>query len=104
MIVLAIYTMRRRGLSFAEFVKQGKGQVKRDPSASAAGYNSDSKQRFDDDDDFSSVRKEPIYPPLPAISHTRMGSLSSQTTLQALERSDRYVRHSSHAFNVTNPI
>jgi hypothetical protein len=100
MIVLAFYTMRRRGLSLGDILKQNKDQGARGGSSvSASSYDWDRKQRLDDD--YSSMRKEPVYPP-PAVAHTRLGSLSSQSTLQTLDRSDRYVPHPSHHLQPAN--
>lgn len=92
MVVLAIYTMRRRGLSLSDVIRQGKNQVTRRGGGSGSKYDWDNKenleQRF-------SVRNDAVYPPPPAAMGSRSGSLSSQTRVQPLGRSDSFRNDSS---------
>ncbi len=86
MVVLAIYTMRRRGLSFADVLRQGRNQVTRHGGDSASKYDWDNKQNIEQR---YSVRNDAVFPPPPAAMVSRSGSLSSQTRVQRLGRSDR---------------
>jgi hypothetical protein len=86
MIVLALYTMRRRGLSFSDVVRQGKNQVMRRGQEPGSKYDWDNKQNLEQR---YSVRNDAVYPPPPAAMGSRSGSLSSQTRVQPLGRSDR---------------
>lgn len=89
MIILAIHTMRKRGLTFKEAVKQGKYQVTRrgppPPPPKAAGW--DNKPTYSND--YGSLRNDTVTPPQRAMSITRSGSTSSQRPLMALQRSER---------------
>lgn len=86
MIVLAFYTMRRRGLSFSDVVRQGKNQVTRRGEGSGK-YDWDNKKNLEER---YSMRNDAVYPPPPAAMGSRSGSLSSQTRVQPLGRSERY--------------
>lgn len=86
MIVLAFYTMRRRGLSFSDVLRQGKNQVTRRGEGSGK-YDWDNKKNIEER---YSLRNDAIYPPPPAAMGSRSGSLSSQTRVQPLGRSERY--------------
>lgn len=104
MIILALYTMRKRGLTIKDVIQHGKNQVRRGPPPPPK-YGMDKKQPYDDE--YTYARKNSVYPPLPAAINSRSGSLSTQTPLQALGRSDRYVNSPPRAcqvescFNVT---
>jgi len=87
MVVLAIYTMRRRGLSFSDVVRQGKNQVTRRGGGSGSKYDWDNKKNLEQR---YSMRNDAVYPPPPAAMGNRSGSLLSQTRVQPLGRSDRY--------------
>ncbi|KAF9732443.1 hypothetical protein PMIN02_009677 [Paraphaeosphaeria minitans] len=88
MIVLAIYTMRKRGLTLAQAIKQGKHQVTRrgPPPPPKSQPSWDAKQSFSND--YGALRKNTVTPPQAALS--RSGSPSSQTGPIALGRSDSF--------------
>jgi hypothetical protein len=88
MIILGLYTMRKRGLSFADVINNGKDTVRRHrrPPPPPSKYGMDSKKMHADE--YSYPTKE-IYPPRMAAGSSRSGSLSTQTPLQPLGRSDR---------------
>ena len=87
MVVLAFYTMRRRGLSFSDVVRQGRNQItRRGGQGSGTRYDWDNKQNLEQR---YSVRNDAVYPPPPAAVAARSGSLSSQTRVQPLGRTDR---------------
>lgn len=92
MVVLAIYTMRRRGMSFSDVLRQGKKQVTRRGGDSGSKYDWDNKQNIEQR---YSVRNDAVYPPPPAAMGSRSGSLSSQTRVQPLGRSDSFRNGSS---------
>ncbi|KAF1355791.1 hypothetical protein EJ07DRAFT_130721, partial [Lizonia empirigonia] len=87
MIVLAFYTMRRRGLSFMDLVRQGKNQVTGRGAQYSSKYDWDNKQTLGER---YSVRSDAVYPSQPAAVLSRSGSSSSQTRLQPLARSDSF--------------
>lgn len=93
MILLAIRTMRKRGLTLAEAVKHGKYQVTRrgppPPPPKANGAAWDNKPSYSVQ--YGSMRNDTVTPPPPAASLARSGSSSSQRPLMALNRSERYV-------------
>ncbi|KAL1598469.1 hypothetical protein SLS59_006753 [Nothophoma quercina] len=91
MIVLAIYTMRRKGLSFSDVVRQGKNQVTR-RGGQGSKYDWDNKQNLEQR---YSVRNDAVYPPPPAAMGSRSGSLSSQTRVLPLGRSDSFRNNST---------
>ncbi|KAF2440161.1 hypothetical protein P171DRAFT_119229 [Karstenula rhodostoma CBS 690.94] len=88
MIVLAIYTMRKRGLSLTQAIKQGKYQVTRRGPPPPPKYQPswDAKQSFSND--YGSLRRNTVTPPQAAMA--RSGSFSSQRPLMALGRSDSF--------------
>lgn len=94
MIILAVYTMRKRGLTLAEAVKHGKYHVTRrgapPPPPKKLQSNWDQKQDYVDSG-YGSMRNDAVTAPQAAASLGRSGSNSSQRPLMALERSDRYV-------------
>lgn len=78
MIFLAIHTMRKRGITFAEALKQGKSQfMGRPPPPPKRAYS----------DSYGSTHNDMLKIPPPAAA--RSGSFSSQGAL--LQRNDRYV-------------
>lgn len=88
MLILAIYTMRKRGLSLAEAIKRGKYQVTRrgpppPPPKKFQPTDWDAKQTYASE--YASSRNNTITPPPVAVA--RSGSFSSQRPLMA--RSDR---------------
>ncbi|KAJ8111396.1 hypothetical protein OPT61_g6000 [Boeremia exigua] len=87
MVVLAIYTMRRRGMSFSDVLRQGKNQVTRRGGGSGSKYDWDNKQNIEQR---YSLRNDAVYPPPAAAKGSRSGSLSSQTRVQPLARSDSF--------------
>jgi hypothetical protein len=87
MIVLALYTMRKRGLTFTDVLNQGKQQMRRGPPLPPS-YGQDQKQHIDDEYVYRSNAS--INAPQPAAMNARSGSLSSKTRLQTLGRSDSF--------------
>ncbi|CAO2655356.1 Nn.00g104200.m01.CDS01 [Neocucurbitaria sp. VM-36] len=79
MVILGLYTMRKRGLTFRDVVQHGKRRMHRGPTPPPK-YGMDNKQSYEDD--------YPYSKPLPAAIISRSGSLSTQRPLQALDRSD----------------
>lgn len=92
MVMLAIYTMRRRGLTLSDVFRQGRNQISRRGRGTDSKYDWDNKQNLEQR---YSVRNDAIYPPPPAAVNSRSGSLSSQTRVQPLGRSERYVDRQS---------
>lgn len=90
MIVLALYTMRKRGLSISDVVKQGKHHLRRGPPPPPLKYNPDSKLPFENENFYS--QNGSVYAPQPAANVARSGSLSTQTPLQNLGRSDSFTQ------------
>ncbi|KAF2800181.1 hypothetical protein K505DRAFT_331874 [Melanomma pulvis-pyrius CBS 109.77] len=94
MILLAIHTMRKRGLTLAEAVKHGKYQVTRrgppPPPPKANGAAWDNKPPYSVQ--YGSMRNDAVTPPPPAASLARSGSSSSQRPLMALNRSESFNR------------
>ncbi|KAL1596334.1 hypothetical protein SLS60_008979 [Paraconiothyrium brasiliense] len=86
MIVLAIYTMRKRGLTLAQAIKQGKHQVTRrgPPPPPKFQGDWDAKQSFSNE--YGALRNNTVTPPQAAMA--RSGSFSSQRPPMALGRSD----------------
>jgi hypothetical protein len=89
MIVLALYTMRKRGLTFTDVLNQGKQQMRRGPPLPPS-YGQDQKQHIDDEYVYRSNAS--INAPQPAAMNTRSGSLSSKTRLQTLGPSDSFTQ------------
>ncbi|PSN66358.1 hypothetical protein BS50DRAFT_635490 [Corynespora cassiicola Philippines] len=92
MVILAIYTMRKRGLSFSELLSSGKISAARrapPPPPKRAFSSWDQKSGFSSD--YGSMKNDNDMPPQPAAAISRSGSLNSQRPL-ALERSDSFTR------------
>ena len=90
MIVLAIYTMRKRGMTLSDLIRNSKDTVRRQggrPPPPPSKYGLDRKQVYDDD--YMYVGKA-LNAPRPAAAGSRSGSLSTQTPLQPLGRSDSF--------------
>lgn len=89
MIVLAIYTMRKRGLTLAQAIKQGKNQVTRrgPPPPPKFQRDWDAKQSFSNE--YGTLRSNTVTPPQAAMA--RSGSFSSQRLPVGHGRNDRYV-------------
>jgi hypothetical protein len=86
MLILAFYTMRKRGLTIKDVVRNGKDTLRnRNGPPPPPKYDMDRKGSFDD---YMYAGKD-TYPQRAAMS-MRSGSLSTKTTLQPLGRSDRY--------------
>ncbi|KAF1828476.1 hypothetical protein BDW02DRAFT_238953 [Decorospora gaudefroyi] len=83
MVVLAFYTMRKRGLSLADVIKQGKQQIRRGPPPPPSKYGMEKKQSFDDGFTYGSTN--PISAPPPAAITARAASPSTQIPLQPVE-------------------
>jgi hypothetical protein len=90
MIVLALYTMRKRGLSFSDLISQSKQQMRRGPPPPPK-YSQDTKEQFDDESTYG--KPDAIYAPPAAAINSRSSALSSQKRLQALARSDSFHDH-----------
>lgn len=89
MLVLAIYTMRKRGLSLRDVLSSGKQQMHRgSPSSNASTYAQDTKRPYDDE--YSYGMRNNINAPQPAAIPGRSSPMSSQKRLQDLERSDSF--------------
>lgn len=88
MLILAFYTMRKRGLTIRDVMQRGKNHVRRGPPTPPK-YGMDNKQAYEDN--YAYARKNSVFPPLPAAINSRSNSLSTHRPLQPLARSDRYV-------------
>ncbi|KAF2031162.1 hypothetical protein EK21DRAFT_88299 [Setomelanomma holmii] len=83
MIILALYTMRKRGLTIRDVIMKGKDSMRRRGAPPPPPkYAMDNKQAYNDDYN--------VYPPRTAAVSSRSGSLSTQTPLQPLGRSDSF--------------
>jgi hypothetical protein len=81
MVILAFYTMRKRGLTIKDVIRNGQDTLRnRGGPPPPPKYDMEKKQSYDGY----------MYPPKQAAMSTRSGSLSTKTTLQPLGRSDRY--------------
>jgi hypothetical protein len=82
MVILAFYTMRKRGLTIKDVIRNGQDTLRnRGGPPPPPKYDMDRKQSYDGY----------MYPPKQAAMSIRSGSLSTKTTLQPLGRSDTYV-------------
>ncbi|KAG9191228.1 hypothetical protein G6011_09316 [Alternaria panax] len=89
MVILAMYTMRKRGLTIRDVVQQGKQQLRRgSPPPPSSRYGQDKKQNFDDE--YSYGMRDSFNAPRPTVAPKRSSSLSSQKRLQPLGRSDSF--------------
>lgn len=89
MIILALYTMRKRGLTLKDVIQNGKNQLRRGAPPPPPKYGMDNKLPYEEG--YGYARKNSINAPLATAMKPRSGSLSTQTPLQPLGRSDRYV-------------
>ncbi|CAN9197265.1 unnamed protein product [Alternaria alternata] len=89
MVVLAMYTMRKRGLTFKDVLQQGKQQLRRGspPPPPQSRYGLD-KKNFDDE--YTYGMNDSFNAPQPTVAPKRSSSLSSQKRLQPLGRSDSF--------------
>jgi hypothetical protein len=88
MVVLAMYTMRKRGLTFKDVLQQGKQQLRRgSPPPPQSRYGLD-KKNFDDE--YTYGMNDSFNAPQPTVAPKRSSSLSSQKRLQPLGRSDSF--------------
>jgi hypothetical protein len=87
MVLLAIHTMRKRGLTLAEAIKYGKHQVIRRGPPPPPKVPRDKVSTYSSD--YGSMRKDTIPAPLPVAA--RSGSFSSQRPLMDAQRNPRYV-------------
>jgi hypothetical protein len=90
MILLALHTMRRRGLTLSEAFQLGRYRITRrgpppPPPKKAGGW--ESKRGYNDN--YGSMRNT-ITEPQRAMSINRSGSTSSQRPLMALQRSESF--------------
>ncbi|KAH7139114.1 hypothetical protein B0J11DRAFT_423997 [Dendryphion nanum] len=91
MVILGIYTMRKRGLSFSEATRQAKNNImgrRPDPPPKQASGWMDNKRPYRDD--YGSMRNDTVTPPQQAATIGRSGSISSQRPLMALQRSNSF--------------
>jgi hypothetical protein len=96
MIILAIHTMRKRGLTLREAVTHGKNRVtRRGGPPTPPKSKMWEKQESTFTTDYGSMRNDTVTPPQRAMSIERSGSTSSQRPLMALQRSERYVQFST---------
>lgn len=90
MIILAYYTMRKRGLTLSDVIRDSKDTMRRRGGPPPPPkYGMDKKQPYDDDWMYAG---KDVYPPGRAATGSRSGSLSTQKPLQALGRSERYAK------------
>ncbi|KAH8725862.1 hypothetical protein GQ44DRAFT_726598 [Phaeosphaeriaceae sp. PMI808] len=101
MMVLALYTMRKRGMSLKDVMKHGKDSMsrRRNPPPPPAKYGVDKKQAYDEDWVYGG---KDMYPPQQAAKTSRSGSLSTQTTLQPLARSESF-KENGQTFFIEDP-
>jgi hypothetical protein len=86
MLILAYYTMRKRGLTIRDVIRNGQDTLRnRGGPPPPPKYDMDRKSY----DEYMYAGKD-TYPQRAAMS-TRSGSLSTKTTLQPIGRTDRYV-------------
>ncbi len=90
MIVLAIYTMHKRRLTFKDLLRPGSIRA-RSAKSSSSQYPMDNKQGYEDTYAYS--RSNPSFSPPPAALTSRSSSLSNQTLLKPLGRSERYIKN-----------
>ncbi|KAF2004186.1 hypothetical protein P154DRAFT_572222 [Amniculicola lignicola CBS 123094] len=93
MILLALHTMRKRGISLKEAVKHGRNQVlgrgpQPPPKSVESGWD-----KPKNGNDYGAMREETITPPPAAIA--RNGSTSSQRPLMGLDRSASFNNRSA---------
>ncbi|KAH7083666.1 hypothetical protein FB567DRAFT_89177 [Paraphoma chrysanthemicola] len=87
MIILALYTMRKRGLTIKDVITKGKATMRRRGAPQPPPkYGMDNKQAYDDE----FYAGKDVYPPRTAALSSRSGSLSTKTPLQPLGRSDSF--------------
>lgn len=90
MVVLALYTMRKRGLSFSDIFQRSKNQAYRARPPPPPKYGFDNKRSFDDE--YSYTKKSSIPPPQLAAISTRSNSFSMRAPLQKIGRSDSFTQ------------
>ncbi|EDU48857.1 hypothetical protein PtrSN002B_002006 [Pyrenophora tritici-repentis] len=89
MLVLAIYTMRKRGLTIKDLLSSGRQQMHRgSPPSHTSTYGQDTKRPYDDE--YTYGMRDNVNAPQPAAISRRSGPMSSQKPLQDLERSDSF--------------
>ncbi|EOA87392.1 uncharacterized protein SETTUDRAFT_31659 [Exserohilum turcica Et28A] len=89
MLVLAIYTMRKRGVSIKGLLHPGKGPYQNGPPPSLASrYGQDHKYMYGDERGYG--MNDSINAPRPAAYSVKSGSFSTQKPLQSLGRSDSF--------------
>ncbi|KAF2188938.1 hypothetical protein K469DRAFT_724264 [Zopfia rhizophila CBS 207.26] len=96
MILLAIHTMRKRGITFAEALRHGKHRISGrgpTPPPKKGGWDSTPSTTYVNTNDYGSTRNDTITPPETAM--TRSASHSSQRPLMAPLRSDSFNRQPS---------
>jgi hypothetical protein len=99
MIILAFYTMRKRGLTISDVIQNSKASLRRrDGPPPPPKYDMDTKRSFDD---YMYAGKD-MYPPRQAATSTRSGSLSTQKPLQTLGRSDSFNQMGLNRSNSNN--
>lgn len=89
MIILGIYTMRKRGLTFADVINNSKDTLRRRGGGPTTPPKFDMDKKVAYDDEWIYGGKDSY--PQRAVSSSRSGSLSTQTPLKPLARSDRSV-------------
>jgi hypothetical protein len=88
MIILALYTMRKRGMTISDVIQNCKASLqRRGGPPPPPKYDMDTKSGFDD----YMYAGKGVYPPRQAATSTRSGSLSSTTKpIQPIGRSDSF--------------
>lgn len=87
MIIMAFYTMRKRGMTISDVVQNCKASLKRRGSPRPPPkYDMDTKSSFDD----YMYAGKGVYPPRQVATSSLSGSISTQKPLQPLGRSDSF--------------
>lgn len=96
MIVFALYTMRKRGLTFSDAIRTGKDWIRqrRGPPPPPPKHDVDMKQPYDEAYMYGA---KGVQPPRLAVKTSRSGSLATQTAVLPLGRADRYVARFCYA-------
>ncbi|KAH3913202.1 hypothetical protein HBH56_113110 [Parastagonospora nodorum] len=99
MIILAFYTMRKRGLTISDVIQNSKASLRqRGGPPPPPKYGMDTKKSFDD----YTYAGNDVYPPGRAATNSRSGSLGTLKPLQALGRSDSFNQMGLNKSNANN--
>ncbi|KAL5120035.1 hypothetical protein ACEQ8H_002133 [Pleosporales sp. CAS-2024a] len=93
MIILGLYTMRKRNLTISDVIQSSKASFRRrDGPPPPPKYDMDTKQRFDDY----------IHPPRKVATSIRSASRATRTPIQPLGRSDSFNQPGLNRSNSNN--